>query len=135
MYKRQLLGCDAGLHGGVVLEGAVAIEVVGSDVENDGDLRMKLEGAFKLEAGDFKDRPGVVGALVDEGDDGNADVAADQCGQAGFQKDFADERGGGGLAVGAGDGEDFAFEEASGEFEFADDGQAEACLLYTSRCV
>ena len=71
-----------------------------------------------------------VGAFVDEGDDGHADVAADQRGQAGSCEDFADESGGGGFAVGAGDGEDVAFEEARGEFELADDGQAEGFDLH-----
>ncbi len=45
-------------------------------------------------------------------------------------EDFADQRGGGGFAVGAGDGEDVAFEEARGQFELADDGQAEALGLH-----
>ncbi len=110
---RGLRGEDALLGERVVLKGAVAVEVVGSDVEDDGDGGMKLLGRFELEAGDFEDRPGVVGALVDEGDDGDADVAADQRVEAGLFENFADQRGRGGLAVGAGDGEDFAFAESA----------------------
>ena len=125
-----LLGEDALLGERVVFEGAVAVEVVGRDVEDDGDVGMELFSGFELEAGDFEDRPGVVGRFVDEGDDGHANVAADQRGNAGLLEDFAEQRGGGGFAVGAGDGEDFALEEAGGEFEFADDGAAEVSGLH-----
>ena len=125
-----VLRCKDALFGeGVVFEGAVAVEVVGRDVEDDGDGGVELLSGFKLEAGDFEDGPGGVGAFVDEGDDGDADVAADEGGEAGLLEDFAEQRRGGGFAVGAGDGEDFAFEEAGGEFEFADDGQAEVAGL------
>ena len=56
-------------------------------------------------------------------------------GNAGLLEDFADERRGGGLAVGAGDGEDLAFQEAGGEFEFADDGAAEVACLHQLGCI
>ena len=115
---------------GVVFKAAVAVEVVGRDVEDDGDGGVELLSRFELEAGDFEDGPGGVGGFVDEGDDGHADVAADEGGNAGLLQDFAEQRGGGGLAVGAGDGEDLALEEAGGEFEFADDGAAEAFGLH-----
>ncbi len=124
-----LLGEDALFGQRVVFEGAVAIEVVGRDVEDDGDLRMELLGGFKLEAGDFENVPGGVGRVFNEGDDGNADVAADLRGDSGFLKNFAEERGRGGLAVGTGDGEDLSFEEAGGELELADDGAAEVAGL------
>ena len=87
-----LRGKDTLFGAGVVLEGAVPVEVVRRDVEDDGDLGMKLLGAFELEAGDFKDRPGFVCALVDERDDGDADVAADQGVESGCFEDFADQR-------------------------------------------
>ena len=50
-------------------------------------------------------------------------------GNPAFSRISPSERGGGGFAVGAGDGEDPALEEAGGQFEFADDGQAEALDL------
>ena len=125
----SLRGKDALLGEGVVFEAAVAVEVVGGDVEDYGDPGMKAFSAFELKAGDLKDRPGFIGALVDEGNDGDADVAADKGGKAGFLKDFADQRGGGGFAVGAGNGQGFALEEARGQFQFADDGQAKALDL------
>ena len=72
----------------IVLEAAVAVEMVGRDVEDDGDVGMELDGAFKLEAGDLEDRPGVGSAFVDEPDDGHADVAADEGGKAGSRREF-----------------------------------------------
>jgi hypothetical protein len=104
--------------------------VIGRDVEDDGDLGMELLGGFELEAGDLEDGPGVGRAFGDELDDGEADVAADEGGKAGLPEDFADQRGGGGFAVGAGDGEGAALEVAGGEFEFADDGAAEVAGLH-----
>ena len=125
---------DALLGQRVVLECAVAIEVVGSDVENDGDGGMELLRGFELEAGDFKHRPCAVGALFGKRNDGDADVAADERRKSGPLEDFAEERGGGRLAIGAGDGENLAFEKAGGELQFADDGAAEALGLHQLGC-
>ena len=44
-------------------------------------------------------------------------------------ENFADQRRRGGLAVGAGDRQYLAFKKARGQFEFADDGQAEVARL------
>ena len=121
----RLRGKDALLGSNVVFKAAVTVEMIRRDVENHGNVGMKLLGGFKLEAGDFEDRPGFVGAVVDERHNRNADVAADQRGQTASREDFAQQRGGGGFAVGAGDGERMALEEARGQFQFADDRQAE----------
>ena len=50
-------------------------------------------------------------------------------------KNLAQQRGGGGLAVGAGDGQRVALEEAGGQFKLADDRQAEALHLRQFGCV
>ncbi len=92
-----------------------------------------VDSSWKLETSRTDQVSGVL--FVDEGDDGDADVAADEGGQAGGGEDFADQRGGGGFAVGAGDGEGVAFEEARGEFELADDGAAEVAGLHQLGCV
>ncbi len=78
---------------------------------------------FELEAGDLEHRPGVAVAFIHELDDRYADVAADERGHSGLFDNFADQRGGGGLAIGAGNCEDLALEEARGQFEFSDDGR------------
>ncbi len=124
-----LLGKDALLSSAIVFKAAVTIQVVGSDVENHGDGGMKLLCGFELEAGNLEDRPAFVCAGVDQGHDRNADVAANQRGQSGCRKDFTQQSGGGGLAVGAGDGQDLAFEEAACQFQLADHRQSEALDL------
>src|SRR5208337_4178451 len=118
--KNPLLGAD------VILKAAVAIQVVGRDVEDDGDRGMELNRAFELEAGDFKNRPGFVGAGIDERNNRDADVAANQRGDAGRLKNLAQQGGGGGLAVGAGDGQGLALEEAGSQFQLANHLQAES---------
>ena len=80
---RGLRGKDALLGPRIVLKGAVAVQVVRRNVQDDGDLGMELIGAFKLEAGDLEHRPGVIGAFVDQRHDRHADVAAHERGQAG----------------------------------------------------
>ena len=88
----SILGCEDALFGqGVVFESAVAIKVIGSDVEDDGDRWVELLGAFELEAGNFKNGPGVVGALFSKRYNGDADVAADERGKSGLLEDFAEE--------------------------------------------
>jgi hypothetical protein len=50
----SLRGEDALLGARVVLKAAVAIQMVGRDVQNDGDGGTEFERAFQLEAGDFQ---------------------------------------------------------------------------------
>ena len=50
-----LLRCDPRLHGGVVLEAAMAVEVVLRNVQHHGDVRAKLLDRLQLEAGDLED--------------------------------------------------------------------------------
>ena len=126
---RGLLGKDALLDAGIVFKAAVTVQMIGRDVEYHGDRGVELLSGFKLEAGDLENRPCLAGAGVDKSHDRDADVAANQRGQAGSREDFAQQRGGGGLAVGAGDGQDMAPEEAGGQLQLADDRQAEALYL------
>ena len=60
----------------------------------------------------------------DHGGDRRADVAADLRRDAGLAQDVSDERGGGGLAIGAGDADGAALEERRGQFHFADHAHA-----------
>src|SRR5271156_904543 len=54
-----LVGEDALLGSDVILKAAMAIEVIGRDVEDDGNVGMELRSGFKLEAGDLEHRPAV----------------------------------------------------------------------------
>ena len=73
--------------GGIVFEGAVAVEVVGSDVENHGDPGVKLSmvSSWKLETSSTVQRVRRCSS-IDQLDDRQADVAADQRGLAGVAK-------------------------------------------------
>lgn len=117
---------DASLGGGVVLEVAVAVQVVGCDVEHEGDVGVEAADGFELEGGDFEDVPGAGGAEFDEIDNGEADVATDEGLPLGVGEDMAEQRGGGGFAIGAGDGDDVSLERLGGEFELAQQRCAEA---------
>ena len=120
---------NAFLGGKVLVEAAVAVEVVGSDVEHDRDFRMKGLDGLQLEAGDFEDVVGVVGGVGDQRNGGRPDVAADLRLVAAPADDVAGQRGGGGFAVGAGDGDDVALQKTRGQLDFADDGNAHGARL------
>ena len=64
---------------------------------------------------------------------GSADIAAHLHRHAGFAQDVADQAGGGGLAVGAGNADGASLEEGRGEFHFADDGHAAAARVLERR--
>src|ERR1039457_4488980 len=96
---------------------------------------MKLFRALQLKTGNFKDRPGGVGALLDQGDDGNANIAPHQSGKPCSLKNLAQQSSGGRLTVGASDGQRLAFEEARGKFQFPDNGQPEITNLGQLRCI
>ena len=71
----------------------------------------------------------------DQLDDRQADVAADLRWQAGVREDLADQGGGGGLAVRAGDRDDLALEKPARQFQLADDGKPEGRYLLDLRRV
>ncbi len=84
------------------------------DVEGYGDIGVKLGDGFKLETGEFQHVPLVRPRGFDHGGDGRADIAANLGGDAGLVQDVSDQRGGGGLAVGAGDSDGAALEKRRG---------------------
>src|SRR5580692_4159764 len=127
---RRLCGEDAFLGASVVLEGPVAVEMIRRDVKNDGDLGMELLGGFELETGHFKNRPGIRRAFIDERNDGDANIAADQRVESSLLENLANQGRRSRLAVGAGDGKRLAPKETRGQFELADDGAAEVARLH-----
>ena len=76
---RGLVLEDARLGGGIVLEGVVAVEVIGRDIQHHRDLGVEGLDGLQLKAADLEHNPGVVGGGLDEADGRRADVAADQC--------------------------------------------------------
>ncbi len=115
--KDALLGGSVGAHVGV------AVEVILGDVEQGGDLRVRVAHGLELEARHLGDdepvlaRGGPVGGL----DERRAEVAADEQRAAELGAEVAAERRRGGLAVGAGDRDERAAELPARELVLADD--------------
>ena len=120
-----LHGKQARLGGRIGFERAMAVEMVGRDVEQDGDVAIEAEGQVDLVAAEFEDINAVFRERLLR-QDGQADVAAEAGVAAGVGENMVDESGGGGFAVGAGDADDLVRRQAGArlrkEFDVADDG-------------
>ena len=96
---------DAALVGGVLGHRGVPVEVVLGDVEDRGGLRAHRVGVVQLEAGELHGQH-VVGRGVHHGlEHRHPDVADGLAAQPGGAQDRVEHLHGGGLAVGAGDGQ------------------------------
>ena len=122
---RRLVFEDAGFGRDVVLHRTVTVEVIGRDVEDRRDMRTEGLDRLQLEARNLQHNPGVRRRLLDKGNCRRADISPDQRLTSARGDDFAGQRGGGGFAVGAGDGHDLSFEEARRQLDFSDDRDAE----------
>ena len=60
---RGLGGEDSFLGGDVVSQAAMAVEVIGRDIENHGDIADETLRGLQLEAGNLEHRPAVVARL------------------------------------------------------------------------
>ena len=96
---------QARLEAGVVLHGAVPVEVVGRDVEQHADAGRERGRQLDLERRHLDDVDAALGRRL-QLQDGGADVAAHLRVPAGGAQDVGDERRGRRLAVGAGDGDE-----------------------------
>jgi len=99
------------------------VKMVRRDVQNNGNSGAELDGALELEAGNLEHRPGIRSALVDKTNNRHA-VFLHECRKAGTAENLAKQGGCRGLAIGTGNGDDFALEKTRGQFEFADHGTA-----------
>ncbi len=98
----------------------VAVEVVGSHVEQHGGLRCQRGGILELERGDLADDGRVARERTGERAGRGADVAGEGVGQPGLAVDVGDQVHRRGLAVRACDGEELVAEQPPGELELAD---------------
>src|SRR5262249_18694262 len=121
---------DPGFRVHVGLEGAVAIQMVGSNVQNDCDFWPKSLNGFELEAGNFQDDDRVLPGFGDQRDRWRSDVAANGDRQASGREDLAGQRGGRCFAVRSCDGNDRAGKVLGGEFDLADYGFAQGARLH-----
>ncbi len=106
-----LVAKNSALGGGVVFEAAVAIEMIGSDVERRRDVDAHRLHHLELKAGKLEDVPLIWPGGWYERSGGGADVAADLRGDASAVEEVADQGRRRGLAVGAGDADDRALQK------------------------
>ncbi len=92
---------------GVMVERAVPVEMVGRDVQQAGGIGIEARRQVDLEGGIFDDIGEALGRRI-ERQDRCADIAAHGGAPAGRRDEMGRERGRRRLAVGAGDGDDFA---------------------------
>jgi hypothetical protein len=103
----------------------VPVEVVGGQVEQHCDVGRQLDRVLGLEAGHLADDRRVGLDRADQRRQRRADVAGDGDRQAGGAPDRAEQLGGGGLAVGAGDGHEAIGQQAPGQLQLARHGHAQ----------
>ncbi len=112
---------NAGLSRGISFHRAVAIEVIGGEIQEDADVRTERFDQFELEAAEFRDGNGLIGGLLDDVDERSSDIPGEQCGETGVFQNVFDERSGCGFSVGASNGNEAAMEKAVGKFDLAPD--------------
>src|SRR5205807_5089081 len=107
----------------------VTVQVVRRNVQDGRDIRLEFLNGFKLEAGDFQNIEAISGGLPGQRDPRRADVAAYQRLVSALGQNLSRQRGGGGLSVGAGNGNDAAFKKAARQFNLANDRYTQSARL------
>ena len=130
---RLLVFENAGFCPCVSRERAVAIQVVGSDVEDHRHLRAECLYGLELKAGNLQDDDVVWFRSLDQRNRRSADIPANQGRQSASRQDLTGKRGGGGFAIGAGNGNDPPRQKLSRQFDLANDGLARYASLHRQR--
>ena len=120
----RLVREDARLGTGVLLETPVAVEVIGRQVETDRDPGPERRRELELETAHFDDVDHVRRRIFDLAAQRQADVSADESPVPTGVEHPAAQRGGGRLALRAGDGDDPPAKPAGGHLDLADDRDA-----------
>ena len=117
---------DAELRIAVRLEGAVPVEVVGLQVEQDGDVARERVDVLELEARELADDPRVFPGHQGGVGERATDVARDQDVPVGGAEDRAEQLGRRRLPVGAGDADEACAcgQQPIAELDLAPDGNA-----------
>jgi len=117
----------------VALECAVALEMVGGDVEDHAHMEARPLDGLELEGGELEHHPVVSCDLVEPVEHRVADVAADDHRPVSCGQHVAGERGGGRLAVGAGDTHHRSRAELEKEVDLARDRDAARASVIQKR--
>ena len=125
------------LDGGIIVHAAMAVDMIGRQVGQDADIRRQARRQVDLEAGHFQHIDGL-GRRRRQLQHRLADIAADLGVEAALGEDVSHQRGGGGLAVGAGDGDHRRLGGAVGiganfmgeQFDIADDANLGAIGMF-----
>ena len=113
---------DAEFGGHVVLHlVVVAVEVVGGDVHDHGDVCLELIHVFKLEAGELDD-VGGMGVFRHLERKALADVSGEAHVDSRLAEDMVGQEGSGGLAVGSGDADHARVGESGCELDLGEHG-------------
>ena len=108
----------------VVLERAVPVEVVGLQVEENGNARLQRVDVLELERRELADDPRVRRRRADQGRERTAHVSGHFDISPGGAEDGAEELRRGRLPVRPGDAENRIRKESRAELDLAPDGQA-----------
>ena len=97
----RLVGADAVFRFGVLVHRGITVEVIGRNVEQDGNARFERAYRLELKRRHLGHDPLVALGIDDLGDQRVADVAADSGSQAAGAKQMTDQRGGRRFAFGS----------------------------------
>ena len=109
------------------------VEMVRRDIQHDRNFRVKGLNGFQLKARYLKDDHSLRLGALGQRNRRRSDVSADQRGETRGRHDFANKRGGSGLAVRSGDGHDRAGQELRRKFDLANHRLAEGPRLHQRR--
>ena len=115
---------DQMLYPDIFLEGAVAVQMVGSDVEDGGYLRPEIGDRLQLKARDLGDHDRVRVRRHDGLRDGKAYIAYDLGLSSGELHDLSDKRGGRGLSIGPGYADEGTGAVVIGQLELSRDDRS-----------
>ena len=118
VFKDARLGINVGF------EGAMSVQMIGSDVQHHSDFGMEGLDGFKLKAGNFEYGNGVRRCCFYQRNSGRSDVAPDYRAETTSGDDFSGQRRCGRLAIGPSDRNDGSGEELGSQFDLANDGFA-----------
>ena len=123
------MGDEIGLGVDILLHGAVHVQMVGSDVGDDGNVRRLAHGE-QLEAGQLHHSHIFLPDVIDDGQEGTADIAALVHPIAGTGEKLGDQRGRSGLSVRTGNCIDLTGAELEEHLHLrGDDNTLCPCLL------